>query len=296
MNFILPSKNPVVTELKRAIVATFGALLYSVGVNLFIVPLGLYNGGLMGYCQLLRTFLTNVLHLSIPFDIAGILYFVVNVPIIILAWIILDRKFVFRAIVNTAFVTLFLSVIPTVPLIANDMITNCLVGGVISGIGTGISLWAATPGGGTDLIGMMLIKKKQTFSVGKLNLIVDCILYLICLFVFDVQVAIYSIVYSVVSTFVIDKLHQQNINVQAIIVSDAPAEGLKEALIKELDRGITILPARGGYSGAEKNAFMVVISKYEVSELISIVSKHDPQAFVTFNEGSKIYGNFEKRL
>ncbi len=296
MHLLLPSKNPVVTELKRAIAATFGGLLYSLGVNLFIVPLGLYNGGLMGYCQLIRTLLVNYLHLSVSFDIAGILYFLTNIPIMILAWIKLDKKFVFRALINIAVITLFLSVIPVKAVIEGDIITNCLVGGVITGVGTGIALWAATPGGGTDLIGLMLIKKGTRFSVGKVNLLTDVILYLICLCMFNIQVAIYSIVYSAICTFVTDKLHQQNINVQALIVTNKPAHELKDALIDKLDRGITILPAIGGYSGEDKTAFVVVISKYEESELLSVVSAYDKNAFVTFNEGTRIFGNFEKRL
>lgn len=296
MHFLVPGRNPVVTELKRAIAATFGGLLYSLGVNLFIVPQGLYNGGLMGYCQLIRTLLTDYLHLSFSFDIAGILYFLANIPIMILAWIILDKKFVFRTLLNIGFVTLFLSVIPTTPVIPGDAITNCLVGGVIAGIGTGITLWAATAGGGTELIGMIMIKKGSHVSIGRVNLVTDLLLYIICLLMFNIQIAIYSIVYSVVSTFVTDRLHQQNINVQAIIITKSPADELQEALIHKLDRGVTKLPAEGGYSGEEKTAFYVVISKYETTELMSIVSEYDKNAFVTFNEGTRVFGSFERRL
>ena len=296
MQILMPGKNPAVTELKRAIVATFGGLLYSVGVNLFIVPIGLYNGGLMGYCQLLRTVLTDYLGLTINFDIAGIIYFIANIPIMILGWKMLDLKFVIRALVNIAVITVFLSVIPVRLIIEGDMIANCLIGGVITGAGTGLSLWAATPGGGTDLIGMILTKKNRNFSVGKLNLIVDVTVYALCILMFNVQVAIYSIIYSVICTFVIDRLHQQNINVQAIIVTDGDCEDLKQALLSTLDRGITELPAKGGYSGADKTAFMIVLSKYEATELPSIVFKYDKNAFITINEGTKISGNFEKRL
>ena len=296
MHFMVPSKNPVVTELKRAIAATLGGLLHSLGVNLFIVPLGLYNGGLMGYCQLIRTLLFEYLHISFSFDIAGILYFLVNIPIMIIAWIKLDKKFVFRALINIAVITFFLSVIPTKALIPGDIITNCLVGGVLSGIGTGLALWAATPGGGTDLIGLMMIKKNGRASVGRVNLLVDVLLYLICLALFNIETAIYSVVYSAICTFVTDKLHQQNINVQAIVVTDQPSDEMQKALILELNRGVTKLPAEGGYSGKAKTAFLIVISKYEVSELISIVSEYDKNAFVTFNEGTRIFGNFEKRL
>ena len=296
MHYLIPGKSPDATELKRAIAATLGGLLYSLGVNLFIVPLGLYNGGLMGYCQLIRTLLITYLHITPPFDIAGILYFLANIPIMIISWIKLDKKFVFRAILNIAVVTLFLSIIPVKAVIQGDIITNCLVGGVITGAGTGVSLWAATPGGGTDLIGLMLIKKGTRFSVGRLNLLVDVVLYVICLLMFNIQVAIYSIVFSAVSTFVIDKLHQQNINVQALIVTDNPSEELRKALIQKLDRGITKLPAEGGYSGKDKTAFMIVLSKYEAPELVATVKEHDPDAFITFNEGTRIFGNFERRL
>lgn len=296
MHFLVPGKSSVQTELKRAIAATFGGLLYSLGVNLFVVPINLYNGGLMGYCQLIRTLLQGWLHITFPFDIAGILFFLANVPIMIIAWKKLDKKYIIRCLVNIGFITLFLSIIPTKAIIPNDIITNCLIGGVLAGTGTGISLWAATPGGGTDLVGLMMIKKGTRFSVGKVNLIVDLVLYVICLILFDVRVAIYSIVFSVVCTVVTDRLHQQNINVQALIVTARPADDLKDALIKKLDRGITVLPARGGYSGEDKIAFMIVVSKYETTELISIVSEYDKNAFVTFNENTKIFGNFEKRI
>lgn len=250
----------------------------------------------MGYCQLIRTVLANYLGIVFPFDIAGLLYFALNIPIMALAWVKLDKKFIFRCLINIAVITIFLSIIPTKQLLPGDMLVNCLVGGAITGLGTGISLWAATPGGGTDLIGLMLIKKASTFSVGKLNLIVDVVLYLICLLLFNVQVAIYSIVYAAVCMFVTDRLHQQNINVQAIVVTDVPADKLQDALITKLDRGFTELPARGGYSGAEKTAFLIVVSKYEVTELMTIVSEIDKNAFITFNENAKIFGNFEKRL
>ena len=113
---------------------------------------------------------------------------------------------------------------------------------------------------------------------------------------FNIQIAIYSIVYSAVCTFVTDKLHQQNINVQALIITDNPSNELQKALLLKLDRGITKLPAEGGYSGKEKTAFMIVISKYEVPELVATVKELDPNAFITFNEGTRVFGNFERRL
>jgi len=296
MQIMMPSKNPRITELKRIIASSIGALIYALGVNLFIVPLGLYNGGLMGFCQLIRTVLIRYLHMTFAFDIAGILYFIINIPILIAAWRTLDHRFVFRTIINVIVTTVFLSVIPTKELISNDILTNCLVGGAVTGLGCGITFWGSAAGGGTDVIGFIMIKHRQNFTIGRINLIVDFVIYAICLVMFNVQTAIYSVVYAFVCVIVMDRIHQQNINVEAIIVTRAPAEDLKKELLEVLDRGITLLPATGGYTGEEKVAFLIVTSKYEVAELNSIVRKHDPDAFITLKENTKIIGNFQKRL
>ena len=296
MQIMSPNPNPVINEARRIAAATAGALLYSAGGNLFIVPAGLYNGGLMGLCQIIRTVLVEYLNVRFSFDVAGILYFILNIPILIMSWMILEKRFVIRSVINVAFTTLFMSLIPVYELISGDILTSCLVGGFISGFGAGLTLWSATAGGGTDLIGFMLIKKKGQFSIGGVNLSVDVVLYALCFFMFSPQTAIYSIVYAVIYSFVMDRVHQQNINVEAIAICSAPADELKEDLLGTLGRGITELPARGAYTGDEKVSLLVVLSKYEVSEFTSIVHKHDPKAFITFNEHVKVFGNFERKL
>ena len=293
---VLHTKNPILTELIRIAASVAGAVIYAVGVNLFIVPLNLYNGGVMGICQLIRTFLIDAFGLSFSFDIAGILFFIINIPILIAAWFTLDHKFVIRTLLNVVFTTLFLSVIPVKEVIHGDILTNCLVGGAVTGLGCGIPLWAATAGGGTDVIGFIMIKHNRNFTIGKINLIVDFMIYAVCMLKFNVQTAIYSILYAIICAIVTDKLHHQNINVEAIIVTASPCEELKQAIMKELDRGLTVLPARGGYTGDDKTALMIVISKYEVSELSGLVHRYDPDAFVTFKENTRVLGNFEKRM
>lgn len=292
----MPVNNPKSKEAIRILGCIISALIYAAGVNLFIVPLNLYNGGLMGFCQLIRTVLADYAHITFSFDIAGILYFIFNIPILILSWINLEHRFVIRTIISVAATTLFLSIVPVKALISNDILTNCLIGGAVTGLGAGITLWSAAAGGGTDLIGFMMLRKNRNFTIGRINLAIDFVLYALCLILFSVETAIYSIVYAFVCAVVMDRLHQQNINVEAIVVTDSPCEEMKKDIMTTLDRGLTVLPAKGGYTGDDKTALLIVISKYEVAELNSIVRKYDENAFITLKENTRILGNFIKRF
>ena len=126
-----------------------GGVLFAAGVNLFITPLDLYNGGFMGIAQLIRTFLTSALHLSFgQTDIAGIIYFIVNLPLLYLAWSKMGRGFFFRTVVTVIVETAALTFIP-VPerSLIDDRLTSCVIGGLVAGFGTGLVLRGGSSGG-----------------------------------------------------------------------------------------------------------------------------------------------------
>ncbi len=284
-------------EGKRLLASVGGAFLYALGINMFVVPAGIYTGGLMGICQIARTVLVDYLRiLPASFDIAGVLYYMVNIPILVIAWFAVDRKFVIRTLLNVSFMTLFLSILPTVSLLGGDVITSCLVGGVIAGTGTGLTLWAGCTGGGMDVISTMISRRKKNFSIGKINLMINCTLYCACLFLFDVSTAIYSVVYSVLYSFALDKFHFQNINVEVIVITKIPIEALAKQIMQEMGRGITELSANGAYSGKPVNMLYIVISKFEIHQLRAIIRSHDPSAFVTIKEHTDVYGNYVKKI
>ena len=142
----------------RLLAAIFGTLLCALGVNLFIVPLGFYTGGLMGFCQILRTLLLSGLNFSFgTFDMAGILYFLINIPILLYAWRALGRGMVLRTLICTVTSSLFYAVvpIPSAP-IMEDPLTACLLGGIFVGVGSGVVLTCSATVGGLDIIGVCL--------------------------------------------------------------------------------------------------------------------------------------------
>lgn len=274
-----------------------GSFLFAAGVNLIITPLGLYNGGFMGTAQLIRTFLVNYLHLDFlgQFDLAGIIYFIINVPLLYLAWKDMGRQFFIKTLITVVIQTVFLTVIPVskTPVI-EDYLTACIIGGLIAGTGTGMVLRGGSSGGGQDIIGILCTKKYPGFSVGKISIMMNVVVYGICAFLFDIEIVIYSLIYATVLALACDRAHIQNINMSVMIFTKK--QGISRAIMEETGRGVTNWDGEGAYTNETSYILFVMISKYEQEQIKRIVQNIDPNAFMIFNEGSSVVGNFEKRL
>lgn len=290
------SRENMVYEGKRTLACIVASLMYAIGVNLFVVPAQLYSGGLMGICQVIRTLLVEYLHMNFhSFDIAGIIYYIINVPIFIIAFTRMGRKFFAKTLVTVTAMTLFLSVVPIVQVV-DDTVAACVVGGIISGAGIGIILRMASSGGGLDVVGVLLTKWRRDFSVGKVYLIVNLSLYIICLFLFDIEIVVYSVIFASVHSLAIDKVHIQNINVEANIITKLNNVDLEKAIMEEIGRGLTKWTTLGAYTYEQSHMLYITLSKYEVSRLKAVVHKYDPNAFIVINEGVTVDGNFLKKL
>ena len=283
-------------EGKRTLGSVFGAFLYAAGINFFVVPSGLYTGGVMGICQVIRTVLADFLGLRFDtFDIAGIIYYAINLPIFIMAFRKIGRRFFAKTVITVTAVTVFLSVLP-VHVIVADRMAACVVGGISAGAGSGIMLRMGSSGGGMDVVGVLLTKWKQDFSVGRVNLFVNLGLYAACLFLFDVEIVVYSVIYAAVYAVAMDKVHTQNINVEVTIITKADTTALEREVFEELGRGITKWSALGAYTYEHSHVLYIMLSKYELHRLRAIIYKHDPGAFVVLNEGVTVSGHYLKKL
>ena len=282
----------------RIVAAVVGELIAAAALNLFIVPLHLYTGGAMGVCQLIRTLLQTHMGLDFgPYDIAGILYFLANIPILLIGYKDLGRGLVVKTIICPVSYSLFYSIIPIPPApIVDDYLTACLLGGILTGIGSGIVLTCGCSSGGLDVIGLCLSKRGSSFTVGKFSLTFNVFLYTACLILFSPEVAIYSVIYNFFTSMVLDRMHQQNVNVMAMIFTHADEHILGQFIIDNLGRGVTYWNGTGAYTGKGVHVLCVSLSKYEIEELLHAVRTIDPQAFLTVQEGVRIYGNFRKKL
>ena len=283
-------------EIKRTLICVAAAFVYALGVNLFIVPAGLYSGGVMGCSQVIRTVLARYLGLDFGgFDVAGLIYYMINVPLFIIAFTRLGKPFFFKTLVTVTAMTGFLSLIP-VTRIVEDTMAACVVGGIISGSGIGVMLRMASCSGGMDVVGLILARWKKDFSVGKAGLFLNLALYGVCFFLFDVEIVVYCIIYAAVYSTAMDKVHTQNINVEANIITKLNNVDLEKAIMEEIGRGLTKLTTLGAYTYEQSHMLYITLSKYEVSRLKAVVHKYDPNAFIVINEGVTVDGNFLKKL
>ncbi len=292
-------KDVMIYRARRFTVMLMGALVYAFGVNWFVVPSGLYSGGVMGFAQVFRTVLAEYLHITVnSFDIAGLIYYAINIPIFLLAYRHIGKRFFFKNVLCVTAITVFLSMIPIPgdPVLPDDILANCIIGGIICGFGTGLMLKMGGSSGGMDIIGLALIKWRKNFSVGKINLMVNAVLYGICFFLFDVPTGIYSLIYASVSSVAMDRVHAQNINVEVNIVTKASYQAMADEIFTELGRGITKWEAKGAYTGDSAEILYVLLSKYEVGHLKHIVRKYDPKAFIVINEGVTVDGHYLKKI
>ena len=284
-------------EIRQYFWVITGGILFAAAVNLFIVPLNLYSCGVVGIAQVLRTILVDYMHIPFPhqIDIAGILNFLINIPLFVLAYRSISHSFFVKTLVNVIVQTAALTfiMVPNTPII-EDVLTSCVVAGVIGGFGIGMVLRSSGSGGGLDILGVYMTKKSEKFSVGKLSLIINVIVYLFCAVLFNVQTAVYSIIFMISFSLMPDKMHFQNINMTAMIFTKN--KEIQKVIMKEMGRGVTYWKGAGAYTNTDTYILLTVINKYEEDQIRRIVEAQDPHAFVILSEGMRVSGNFERRL
>ncbi len=285
-------------DLPRLFTAIAGMFVFSIGINIFVVPAELYNGGVLGISQILRTLLIRYAHLSFgSVDVAGLINLLFNIPLFFLAYRSISRGFFVRTLICVISQTMFLTVIPipAVPLV-EDTLTASLIGGIVTGAGIGIALKNGGSSGGMDILGVYYTKRRQDFSVGRLSLTVNLFIYLACALLFDITLVIYCIIYTAVSTLIMDRTHSQNISTEVFIFTKENPEQIMTYILKELIRGATYWEAKGGYTEETTNIIFTVISKHELTALKRRLRVLDPQAFVVSKEHVGIEGKFVKHL
>lgn len=282
---------------KSFAMAILGCLFFAIGTNIFIVPQNLYNGGVMGVAMLIRSWLgldVNITAVS-GFDTAGLIYFLLNVPLLVLAYLRLGRVFFYRTITMTMILTAMMSLIKVYPeKLFADPLTAILVAGIITGLGNGLILTGGFCAGGQDILGVYFTKTRRNFSVGRLTLIFNSVVFGIMALTNNFEILIYSLLFTAVQSLVTDRYHMQNITVTLMIFTKVA--GIDQAILKEFGRGVTNWEGVGAYTKEGTSIHYTVINKYEVSYVTRLIRRMDPNAFIVIQEDSRVIGNFEKRI
>lgn len=273
-----------------------GCCVFSLGLNLFILPLGLYSGGLVGLSQLVALAWKSVMTGDAgKLNMYGVCFFLLNLPVLALARWKLGRSFFYKTLIGTLGISAFSALIPqpTVPLVSDPAVA-IIIGGAVTGMGIGIMLTSGGSGGGIEVIGVWLSKKNPAFSVGKLAGCFNAALYLVYFFIFDHATVIYSLLYMVFYSIALDRAHEQNINARVTIFTKK--SGLDWAIMRETGRGVTEWDGCGAFTNEGSHILVTIINKYEIDEVMHIILSIDRDAFVVIDEGIRVYGNFQRRL
>ena len=270
-----------------------GGFLYALGLNQFVVPYQLFSGGVPGLAQLLSIPMGKLL--GSGFNVSGLVYWVLNLPLLYLAWKDLGKIFFFRTLLGSGSISLFMSLlpVPAVPLLEEELV-SVVLGGLISGAGIGVILILGGCGGGTDILGVWAARRFRGMSVGKLSMGLNVVLYCFLLLYFDLETFVYSLIFMLFFSFALDKTHYQNINVRLMIFTKT--DGIDREILSRTGRGVTEWGGIGAFTHEGTHVLITCINKYEYNMFLELVHTIDPAAFVIADENVRISGNFEKRL
>ncbi len=274
--------NSLLKKSGNYIVVILGAFLVGCGFNLFLVPQHLLSGGVSGLSMLVGYF--SSLSLSI-------LYFLFNVPILVAGWFMLGKRFIVLSIVSVAAVTWFIAIIPVVSL-ASDTLLAAVFGGVLVGVGSGISFRAGGSTGGFDILGS-IVTRYRDFPVGNVLVSMNGLVILAAGYMQnDWNLALASMVSIFVTGKAVDMIHVSHFKVTVYIITNETEKLLSQLL--ERPRGVTKIKTEGAYSNVEKDMLMTVTTQYELAELKRIIKENDPKAFVNIVETVGVMGSFRR--
>lgn len=286
MNDVTQSTNTTyeVTSLRTVfsnLTILIGAALVAVGFNLFLIPHHLLSGGISGLAMLAGYYTSANI---------GLIYLIMNIPIVIWGYFILGRQFITLSILSVILTTWLMQLVPVSGL-ANDPILGAVFGGVLIGLGAGISMRVGGSTGGFDIVGSILTRSRD-FPLGMFLFGLNGIVVLALGYIQNWDLALSSMLSIYISGKMIDLIHIKHIKVTAMIVT-SQTDLLLDKLMK-LHRGVTIIKTRGGYTHMEKEMLLTVTTRYELVELKKIIKDTDPKAFVNIVETVGVWGEFRR--
>lgn len=278
----------VIKEMKRTLIVITGALLNAIALNFFLIGANVYASGFSGAAQLISSIFKDFLNMSVG---TGVLLFLFNIPVIILGWLKVGRAFTVYSLISVAFTTVFLELLPVIE-ISEDIILNAVFGGLIGGAGVGITLRIGASTGGMDIIALVLSRLKDR-PIGIYFLMLNALIIAAAGILYEPENALYTLLSLYINTRVIDAIHTRYQKLTAMIITNKKDE-LQRAIHEKLIRGITIIPAKGAYSNDEKHMLYLVITRYELYDLETIIKEVDPGAFTNIVQTTGVLGFFRQ--
>lgn len=280
--------NPKLKFVMDIVVILLGSAIFSAGVHAFTAPANIAPGGVTG--------LSTIIHYLTGFPI-GLAVSLFNVPLLLICFRFLGKRFFFRTMLSTLAISLFIDVIfARVPTYKGDPIMAAVFGGVLIGLGMALVFTREGTTGGTDIVNKLLQRKFPHVPLGTLTFSTDIVIILAaCLVYGNIESGLYAIISMFVASKVIDSMmYGMSEGKMILIVSDS-SEEIAERIMK-MHRGVTMLDATGAYSKMEKKVILCAVAKPEYYRVKRIVKEIDPSAFMIITNAGEVLGEGFQQL
>jgi len=256
---------------------TLGSLILAVGIKGIIIPHGMITGGFSGL-GLLIYYNSGILT-------PGIWYLILNVPVFIIGWKFISKRFLYYSLFGAGVLTLFIDLV-NITIGITDIWLAALAGGTLVGAGAGLIFRSLGSGGGNDIISILL-NQKFSLRIGTYNFMFNFVLFLCSFGYLETDIILYSMATSYISSQAIEYCMALFNQRKMILIISRHPKAIADEIMKKLQRGATFLKGTGAYTGEAKDVILTVANTYQIKRIEEIVFNIDSDAFVitenTFN-------------
>lgn len=263
-----------------------GCLLGAMAYPLFLSPNYISPGGLTGVAMVLN----YLFHVPV-----GTTSLLLNIPLFLIGYRAMGKVFVFRSLIAMLLFSLLIDLIP-LPVATTQPLLGAIFGGVLLGVGLGLILRGGATTGGTDMAARMVHKRFQHITVGVLLFGLDCISVLMAGLFIEVEYALYALICIYINSKVVDMVMLGTSHEKACYIISTQYESIKQVIMNKLERGVTVLHAEGGWTGADRPVLLCVLSPQELTQIKAIVRAADEKAFVFISDAHEVLGEGFSKL
>ncbi|MGC8903164.1 MAG: YitT family protein [Fervidobacterium sp.] len=278
-------------QIKEYILSTIGVLLTALGLVIFFIPNNIAAGGASGIAMIIHKFTP-----SIP---VGAWMYIINILLFILGFLLVGKDFSFKTIYSTFalnfFVDFFDRIVNIPKYTGDDLMLAVFFGNILASVGMAIAFANNSSTGGTDIIAKIISKYFHT-PLGTTLLMVDFSIGILAGITFDARIGMYALLAIIVNGITIDFVMKGlELSTTLMIISEKTDE-IKKYVLEHMERGATILKAKGAYTGKDFDVLYIALKRREVGEILTVIKRIDPDAFVIVIEARYVLGEGFKKI
>jgi len=274
--------NKNIKLLLEFLLITIGTALMAIGVSVFLLSNKLSSGGFSG--------IATILYYILDFPM-GITIIVLNIPLYIISFFKLGKKFIFKAFLGMIFLSIFIDLFEKIPLITHDRFLASIYGGIFVGIGTALVLKAEASTGGSELLSIIIQKNNPGAKISSFLVIIDILIVLAnVIFLKQIEIGLYSAVAIFISGKMVDIIFEGIYYTKLLIIISDKSEEIAKEIADKVERGITGLNGKGMYTNNEKLVLMCAVSRRDIGEVKKIIKEIDKKSFVIVTDAREVLG------